>query len=45
MGLEGISICARIGLDIFLFGMISGASMSPARFLALAVVSGYYIDL
>ena len=42
---RGVLIGATVGLDVFLFGLISGVSMNPARSLALSVVAGYYIDL
>ncbi len=41
----GFLIGAAVGLDVFLFGLISGVSMNPARSLAPAIVSGYYINL
>jgi aquaporin Z len=44
-GFSGIAIGAIIGLDIFFFGFISGASMNPARSLALALLSGLVGDL
>jgi len=40
-----MAIGGIIGLDIFFFGLISGASMNPARPLAPALLSGSVGDL
>ena len=39
-GLSGIVIGGIVGLDIYFFALISGASMNPARSLAPALLSG-----
>jgi aquaporin Z len=39
------AVGAVIGLDIFFFGPLSGASMNPIRSMASAVASGYINDL
>jgi glycerol uptake facilitator-like aquaporin len=45
MVMSGIVIGTMVGLDIFFFAFISGASMNPIRALAPAIVSGYLNDL
>jgi aquaporin Z len=45
-GLTGVAIGGMVDLDIFFFfSFISGASMSPARSLATALLSGAMGDL
>lgn len=44
-GFSGIAIGGIVGLDIFFFGLVSGASMNPARSLAPALLSAYLGDL
>ena len=44
-GFSGIAIGGIVGLDIFFFAFISGASMNPARALAPAILSGILEDL
>jgi aquaporin Z len=44
-GFTGIAIGGIVGLDIYLFAFISGASMNPARSLAPALLSGALGDL
>lgn len=44
-GFSGIAIGGIVGLDILMFGAISGASMNPARALGPALLSGAIYDM
>ena len=44
-GFSGIAIGGIVGLDIYFFGLISGASMNPARSMAPALLSSCVGDL
>lgn len=44
-GFSGLAIGGIVGFDILVFGLISGASMNPARSLAPALISGYLGEL
>lgn len=44
-GFGGIAIGGIVGIDIFFFAFVSGASMNPIRSLAPAVLSGVIGDL
>jgi aquaporin Z len=44
-GYSGLVIGGIVGLDIFFFAFISGASMNPARSLAPALTSGVLDNL